>query len=275
MTPRRLVEPGEAGGCRRDVKVLSATAILALALSAAGSAKVGISIAASDTTPGVGQLVSVVVRSERRLDHDLRLMAVAPGKDIFSVVATLTGDTSRPDPNIARNGFEVRLSRLAPDRWRGTVRFRSAGRWRLVVPNGAPVGVVLPAGVARLELAVHDTCPVTRPSLPSRRYGSSRLWVTLPPAGVLRVTRNQPDDGLYGTKLGWVPDRDRNLVLTVSGRRLDAPGRMTVRSVNWGYSSDGRGSWASAVAFPNGGCWRITGRAGGTTLSYIVRVVPG
>lgn len=271
MTPP---EPGEGGRCRRHVKILSAAAIIALVLATAGSAKVGISIAASDTTPGVGQLVSVVVRSERRLDHDLRLMAVAPGKDIFTVVATLTGDTSRPDPNIARNGFEVRLRRLAPDRWRGTVRFRSAGRWRLVVPNGAPVGVVLPAGVARLELAVHDGCPVTKPTLSSGRYGSSRLWVTLPPAGILHVARNRPDDGLYGTKLAWVPDRDRNLVLTVSGRRLDGPGRMVVRGVNWGYSSDGRGSWASAVAFPSGGCWRITGRAGATTLSYVVDVVP-
>jgi hypothetical protein len=32
----------------------------------------------------------------------------------------------------------------------------------------------------------------------SRRYGSKRLWVTLPPAGILRVQRNQPDDGIVG-----------------------------------------------------------------------------
>lgn len=256
------------------MKALAASAVGALVLCAPASAKFRISVAASDTTPAVGQAISVLVRSERRLDHDLRLMAVAPGREIFSVVATLTGDTGRPDPNIARNGFEVRLTRLAPDRWRGTVRFRSAGRWRLVVPNGAPVGVVVPAGVARLELAVHASCPVTRSALPSRRYGSGRLSVTLPPAGILYVRRNQPDDGLYGTKLWWVPDRDRNVVLAVNGRRLDAPGRMVVRSVNWGYSSDGRGSWASAVAFPSGGCWRVTGRAGATTLSYVVRVVP-
>lgn len=256
------------------MKIVAATASVALALCPAASAKFAISIAASDPTPAVGQPVSVVIRSERPLDHDLRLMAVAPGRDIFSVVATLTGDTSRPDPNVARNGFEVRLGRVAPDRWRGTVRFPTAGGWRLVVPNGAPVGVVLPEGAARLALAVHDPCSVTRSSLPSRRHGSSRLWTALPPAGILYVKRNVPDDGLYGTKLGWVPDRDRNLVLTVSGHRLDAPGRMVVRAVNWGYSSDGKGSWASAVAFPSGGCWRITAAAGDTKLSYVVRVVP-
>jgi hypothetical protein len=119
-----------------------------------------------------------------------------------------------------------------------------------------------------------NACPVTRSTLPSRRYGTGRLWVFLPASGILHVQRNKPDDGMYGTKLGWIPDRNRNLTLTVSGRRLDAPGRMTVRGVYWGHSSTGKGSWASAVAFPQGGCWRITGRAGQTTVSYVVRVVP-
>jgi hypothetical protein len=113
-------------------------------------------------------------------------------------------------------------------------------------------------------------CPVTRAS--SRLYGSRRLSVTLPPGGILRVQRNRPDDGLYGTKIGWIPDRDRHLTLAVSGERLDAPGRMRVLGVFWGYSSNGKGSWASPVAFPAGGCWRITGRAGPTTVSYVVWV---
>jgi len=137
------------------VKALAATAIAALALCASASAKFAISVAASDTTPAVGQPVTLIVRSERRLAYDLRLIAVAPGNDIFRVVATITGDTSRPDPNVARHGFELHLVRIAPNRWRGTARFRTAGRWRVVVPNGAPVGVAMPAGVARLTLAVH------------------------------------------------------------------------------------------------------------------------
>ncbi len=137
------------------MRAIAATGIAALVLCAPVSAKFQISVAANDVTPAVGQKVTVVVRSEQQLEYNLRLMAVAPGKNIFKVVATITGDTSYPDPNIARNGFEVRLSRIAPDRWRGTVRFRSPGPWRLVVPNGAPMGVVMPAGVARLAVAVH------------------------------------------------------------------------------------------------------------------------
>ena len=34
------------------------------------------------------------------------LIAVAPGRNIFRVVATITGETRRPDPNVARPGFE-------------------------------------------------------------------------------------------------------------------------------------------------------------------------
>lgn len=154
--------------------------------------------------------------------------------------------------------------------------------WTRTVPGGwYQLGPGLKATLVKAGLPAtapaqqqQNACPVTRSGLPSRRYGSRRLSVILPAAGILRVQRNHPDDGMFGTKLGWIPDRDRNLKLAVSGRRLDAPGRMRVRGVFWGYSSTGKGSWASAVAFPQGGCWRITGRAGPTKLSYVVRVVP-
>jgi hypothetical protein len=149
------VELAARSRCRGGVKALAATVLLALILCASASAKFQIAVSASDTTPALGQRVTLVVRSERRLDYNLRLIAVAPGTNIFQVVATITGDTSHPDANIARDGFEVRLRRIAPDRWQGTARFPSTGRWRVVVPNGAPVGVVIPAGVARLTLAVH------------------------------------------------------------------------------------------------------------------------
>ena len=137
------------------MRALAIVGICALVLCASAAAKFRVTIAAGDSTPAVGQPVTVVVRSGQQLDYNLRLMAVAPGRNIFRVVATLTGDTGNPDPNIARNGFEVKLVRMAPDRWRGTVRLRTPGRWRLVVPNGAPVGVIIPAGIARLTLTVH------------------------------------------------------------------------------------------------------------------------
>jgi hypothetical protein len=137
------------------MKALGSICLVALVVCTAALAKFTISIATSDPTPALGQQVTLVVRSGRALDYNLRLIAVAPGQPVFRVVATITGDTSRPDPNVARNGFEIRLTRIAPNRWRGMARFPRPGRWRVVVPNGAPVGVMLPNGAALLTLAVH------------------------------------------------------------------------------------------------------------------------
>jgi len=137
------------------MRAVGVVALLALVLSAPAIAKFKLAIAASDTTPAVGQRVTLVVRSGQVLGHDPRLIAVAPNQPVFRVVATITGDTSRPDPNVARHGFEIDMTRVAPNRWRGTARFMRGGRWRVVVPNWGPVGVVIPNGAALLSLSVH------------------------------------------------------------------------------------------------------------------------
>jgi hypothetical protein len=136
--------------------VKACVGVVLIALVACGSAfaKFSISVAASDRAPTVGQRVTLDVRSARSLNYDLRLIAVAPGEPVFRVVATITRDTSRPIPNVQRRGFEINLTRAAPTRWRGVARFARPGRWRVVVPNGAPVGVVIPDGVVMLTLAV-------------------------------------------------------------------------------------------------------------------------
>lgn len=136
------------------MKAFVAVGLLALVVCGVALAKFSISIAASDTEPAVGQRVTLVVRGERDLDYDLRLIAVAPGQPVFRVVATITGDTGRPIPDVQRRGFELELTRAAPIRWRGVARFPRPGRWRVVVPNGAPIGVVIPNGVAMLPLSV-------------------------------------------------------------------------------------------------------------------------
>ena len=116
-------------------------------------------------------------------------------------------------------------------------------------------------------------CRVTVPNGPERRLGNGFLSVWLPPGGVL--SRGPEPDGSIFDKLGWLPTRidGERSVLTVHGRRLDARSRpLRVLAVNWGYSSNGRGSWASAVLFPSEGCWRVTGRVRDITLSYVIEV---
>lgn len=135
--------------------MLAASVVAGLTFSAPGTAKFPVSVIASDTTPVVGERVAVVVRSER-LRYNLRLLAVAPDRNVFRVATTLTGDTQHPVPGVGLKGFEIPLVRIAPDRWRAVVRLPSTGRWRLIVPNFGPVGVVYPAGVARLSITVRQ-----------------------------------------------------------------------------------------------------------------------
>jgi hypothetical protein len=138
----------------RGVKSFLVASLCALAVCAPAWAKIDVSIHAGDRAPAVGQRVPFVVRSAQALDFNLRLIAVAPGQPVFRVVATITGDTSYPDPNVRRHGFEIKVKRIAPNRWRGVARFRTPGRWRVVVPNEAPAGVMMPRGAALLALSV-------------------------------------------------------------------------------------------------------------------------
>lgn len=135
--------------CTTSMRIFLAAAVLALCLVPAATAKFRISLALGDSTPAVRQPVTVVVRSGVDLDYDLKLIAVAPGKSWYDVVGVITGDSRIARANIPRDGFAIRLVRRAPNRWHGLVRFPRAGRWRLVVPNGAPVGFAIPPPVMR------------------------------------------------------------------------------------------------------------------------------
>jgi len=184
------------------------------------------------------------------------------------------------------------IGRLLPDRnGRGVLSFRvppldtapyavavwcpgcarnSFGRTFFVLP--VPAG-----GVGRfrhLQLlhvrmpAATETCPVTGEGT----YGNGLLSVTLPTGGVLSA-RREPGGTLF-QKLGWLPHTTFPDALKVRGERLDAPSApLHVRAVRWGYSSSGRGGWASAVDFPSEGCWRISGRIQDISISYVVKVV--
>ena len=101
-------------------------------------------------------------------------------------------------------------------------------------------------------------------------YGNGLLSSTLPPGGVVVAGRYESDGSLFW-KPGWLPHGVVTRELTVKGERLDAPSSpMRVLAVRWGG-----GSWRTASTFPSEGCWRITGRLGDITLSYVVKVVAG
>jgi hypothetical protein len=132
------------------VRAFLAIVAVVLAVAPPAAAKLRLGLRVGDSNPRVGQLVTVVLSSERRLGYDLKLIAVAPGESWYDVVGTITGDSSRANARIPRDGFAVPVARVAGNRWRARVRFPRAGRWRLLIPNGAPEGFMIPPPVVRV-----------------------------------------------------------------------------------------------------------------------------
>ena len=132
------------------MKLLPLALCVAAIAAPAAFAKGQITLSVSDTTPRVGQVFAVELRTGWVVPANdwLRLIAVAPGKDWYDVVGTVTGDSSLTHAKIPRDGFEITLKRVAPERWRALVRLPRIGRWRLVVPNGTHEGFMVPPPAA-------------------------------------------------------------------------------------------------------------------------------
>lgn len=145
------------------------------------------------------------------------------------------------------------------------------------------------AGAALAQLAVAGsglpgaTCPVTTPngSMPEGQrgfnHGNGALWVALwwPSGEILGGTAPdgsmaaiiRPDGSIYA-KTGWW--RGISGRLSVEGERIDAYSPPLRARVSDGYGE--RGFQPVGLTFPTEGCWRITGRLGDTTLTFVVRV---
>jgi hypothetical protein len=261
------------------------TVIAVVALVGATSAQAALFFLFQPTSAIPGDLVAVRLggtpagftlrQRERPFQRPIRVYLVPDG-----VAAQVRG---RFDPRLYFVG------RLVPDRrGRGLLSFRTpplgtdtyvAAAW---CPGCAPSRAgrsffVLPLAEVsrdrdrmglrlRLPAASAESCPVTRGS-----YGNGLLSTRVPGANGVLATR-RGDDGSLFQKLWWWAHRGLSGDLTVRGERLDAPGTMRVLAVNW---ASGGGSWASAVTFPSEGCWRLTGRVGDVSLTYVVSVVQG
>jgi len=128
------------------MRTVAAALLVAVVTVPAAVAKGRITLGVSDRTPGVGETFAVDVRTGFVVPPNdwLRLVAVAPGKNLYQVVGAVTGDSSRTHADISRDGFETKLTRVTARHWRALMRLPRSGRWRIVVPNGTHVGFVMP-----------------------------------------------------------------------------------------------------------------------------------
>lgn len=162
-------------------------------------------------------------------------------------------------------------------------------------PTDTPTATPAVTPAARTSPATPPpSCPVTRPPNPPFAppapysatapyphefwYGTAALWTLLGDDGTWQ--RLPYYDGAYSQKVFWWRQgynwlAEPNPPLTVTGRRLDAPAPPLVASRATNASSADIGSsMLVGVDIPTTGCWELTGRIAGATLSFVVWVAP-
>jgi hypothetical protein len=132
-------------------RAIAFACLAACVFAPAAAAKFRMTMSLGDSTPTAGSPFTVVVNTEDAIPTGdyIKLIAVAPGKDWYDVVGRVTGDSSLARANIPYDGFQIKLVRVAPKRWRAVARLPRPGRWRLIVPNGTHEGFTIPPPLVR------------------------------------------------------------------------------------------------------------------------------
>lgn len=132
----------------------------------------------------------------------------------------------------------------------------------VTVPNGSE-----PPGV----LTHHESNDNSAKN--SNLYGNGKLWTTLWPNGTVEFRPGGPgfveSDGSRSMKFPWW--RAVRGKLTITGRRLDASAPPLRAHIPEGYGDTAFQS--TALIFPTEGCWKVTGRVGDVTLTFVTRVI--
>ena len=144
-------------------------------------------------------------------------------------------------------------------------------------------------GQAQMPPAVESavaSCPVTIPReapvpLFDRFFGyqhadwHGKLYVgALWPSGTIIFGPHGPGfrfaDGSMGMKISWYRAPGLRGLLTIRGKRLDAPAA-PLRATMWGHSE--AGFQPTTLVFPTEGCWEVTGEVAHTSVTFVTRVI--
>ena len=144
---------------------------------------------------------------------------------------------------------------------------------------------VVPGAVAQSSEPADATCPVTITNglglkrsvgeSPAGNHGndSRTLATALCSDGTVTFKPGGPgcidDEGGMSMKLPWWYEGTHKH-LVIEGRRLDGDAPPLRARIPGGYSG---GFQASALIFPTPGCWQVTGKVDGQSLTFVVRAV--
>jgi hypothetical protein len=96
---------------------------------------------------------------------------------------------------------------------------------------------------------------------------SGEVWGALPSAS---------DGSITQKTFWWSADFDVNHepqpAITVTGRRLDGPGRFVVPAPGTNAQADFGSAMLQGIDIPTTGCWRVTATYRRASLSYVVWV---
>jgi hypothetical protein len=150
-----------------------------------------------------------------------------------------------------------------------TIVFRAVGpsspRSTLTPPASCPATVGSPQVVPPSPID-----PSVDPAgLPGNWYGSTALWVRLPPRGVLPAQSNGTNP--LATKFPWW--RQVRGQLSITAQRLDGPSDGFRSDIPDGYGD--LGFQPTGLVWPSQGCWRVTGSIAGRSLSFVAWVING
>lgn len=136
-----------------------------------------------------------------------------------------------------------------------------------------------PTASAQARADKPSECHVTQPNgatytieAAGGNHGNDVLVTWVPPDGKVVFKPGGPGsilaDGALSMKFGWW--RRLSGPLTLEGRRLDRDAPAMRSSIPSGYGKVG--FQATGLVFPTPGCWQVTGRVNGGSLTCVVLV---
>jgi len=106
-------------------------------------------------------------------------------------------------------------------------------------------------------------------------YGNGELWTVLWPDGEVVFEPGGAGeirpDGSLAMKFPFWRGENAHGRLTIDGRSLHRPGLRVTAEIPDGYGD--QGFQATALVFPEAGCWEVTASSGDARLTFVTRVV--
>jgi DNA-binding CsgD family transcriptional regulator len=250
-------------------------------------------------TPRQEEILTLISRGSTNAEIADRLGITLDGAkwNVSEIIAKLGVDSREGAVAAwrAEQGFGRRLARglhalLAPIAVHKLAVAGVAGALVAVGAGGMVIGALRSGAASADEHPPTSTfqCPITIPGEPyiatapyprqppdyyrAVWYGTDALWTMLHPGGEVWGTRTLQKTFWWSRNFRGGLTGEPQPLITVTGKRLDAPGSFSAGNPGTGIAADFGSAMLVAIEVPSTGCWEIRARYKGSELAYVVRV---